>query len=360
MGVMVSYCLYFLVMVVSAKSLKAIPQFRRHSFNRDIRILFSFLVIFSLSAFRYFNNDMKGYAFYLFDNYVLPASSLQSLLQSKNYLEPIYWALYYLSKILTGRVWLFVIMTSFIMCFFYYEAIIYEEKTNNVDMMLMLLFSSLFMGFYSGLRQGMACAVFAFSIRYIIERKPVKYLFWVFIAGCIHKSGFLLIVFYPLINIRLKGVYKYMAMILVFCVLLTSGSVLGLLGDDYSVTQSVSGIMDMIVSMMLDVPFLVLYIILYPKMKRYLPNIEAYMLLYVTSFAITFSSSVLSIGRINWYLGFANVVLLPVSIRVLAEGMKPQSKRILKLLFFLYCAFYLYRTAVSWRCLPYQTWLQFL
>jgi len=76
---------------------------------------------------------------------------------------------------------------------------------------LMPLFSIMvyyYYGYFSGfsaIRQVMAAAVFFYSIRFIIDRKPLKYVGCILLAACFHISGFILMPLYFLANRNYKA-----------------------------------------------------------------------------------------------------------------------------------------------------------
>lgn len=62
-----------------------------------------------------------------------------------------------------------------------------------------------FFAIHSNIRQGMAMAIFLYSIKFIIEGKPWKYLSVIFIASLIHQSALILIPIYFLRAIKLNS-----------------------------------------------------------------------------------------------------------------------------------------------------------
>lgn len=86
------------------------------------------------------------------------------------------------------------------------------------------LFLTLFMGQFfwqwmNIMRQETAGCIFLFSTQYIIKKKPIKFLFWIIIASCFHKSAIILILTYPLACGKDITLNKYVQLIL----LLTTG-----------------------------------------------------------------------------------------------------------------------------------------
>ncbi len=61
---------------------------------------------------------------------------------------------------------------------------------------LILILGPLFLSWNNGIRQTLATCIFMYGSQYIIDRKFLKYLLWVFIASLFHKSAWLVLVFY--------------------------------------------------------------------------------------------------------------------------------------------------------------------
>lgn len=61
---------------------------------------------------------------------------------------------------------------------------------------LILVLGPLFLSWNNGMRQTLATCIFMFGSQYIVDRKFLKYLFWVFIASLIHKSAWIVLPFY--------------------------------------------------------------------------------------------------------------------------------------------------------------------
>ncbi len=61
---------------------------------------------------------------------------------------------------------------------------------------LILILGPLFLSWNNGIRQSLATCIIMYGSQYIIDRKFLKYLFWVFIATLFHKSAWLVLLFY--------------------------------------------------------------------------------------------------------------------------------------------------------------------
>ncbi|MFV0599416.1 MAG: EpsG family protein [Bacteroidales bacterium] len=61
---------------------------------------------------------------------------------------------------------------------------------------LILILGPLFLSWNNGIRQTLATCIIMYGSQYIVDRKFLKYILWVFIATLIHKSAWIVLLFY--------------------------------------------------------------------------------------------------------------------------------------------------------------------
>lgn len=61
---------------------------------------------------------------------------------------------------------------------------------------LILILGPLFFSWNNGIRQTLATCIFMYGSKYIVDRKFLKFLLWVFIASLFHKSAWIVLAFY--------------------------------------------------------------------------------------------------------------------------------------------------------------------
>lgn len=113
---------------------------------------------------------------------------------------------YTLLRITHNYFWLFFV-TSFLIVFCY----LYVFKKNSTDYTTSIfLFITLgtYTFFFNGLRQGIAMAIFALAIPYLIKRNFYKYFLICILASLFHNTALLMIPFYFLVNLNIKLEYK--------------------------------------------------------------------------------------------------------------------------------------------------------
>ena len=93
---------------------------------------------------------------------------------------------------------IFLGFLSFLQIFLVFKATDKEHRKIWKYLVLTFFFSCTWLSFNNGIRQELAFCIFCFSIRSIIERNFFKYCFLIILAALIHKSAYLLFLFYPL------------------------------------------------------------------------------------------------------------------------------------------------------------------
>lgn len=113
---------------------------------------------------------------------------------------------YFLLNFTHQYYWLFLI-TSFIVCFCCLSVI---KRFSHDYIFSIFLFITLgfYTFFFNGLRQGVAMAIFALSLPYLLEKKFILYFLICIFASFVHISALFMIPFYFLVNIRIKLIYK--------------------------------------------------------------------------------------------------------------------------------------------------------
>lgn len=88
--------------------------------------------------------------------------------------------------------------------------LIFFKKYSNHYLLSIFIFITfnLYTFFFNGLRQGIAMAIAIWSFPYIIEKKIIKFLFILIIASLFHQSALVLVLFYIILNLRIKLEYK--------------------------------------------------------------------------------------------------------------------------------------------------------
>lgn len=119
---------------------------------------------------------------------------------------------YFLLRITHNYFWLFFV-TSFIVVFSYLYIFRKNSKDYTSSVFIFITLGT-YTFFFNGLRQGLAMAVFAFAIPYLITKKFYKYFLICILASLFHTTAILMVPFYLLVNLKVKLVYKLITVFL--------------------------------------------------------------------------------------------------------------------------------------------------
>lgn len=86
---------------------------------------------------------------------------------------------------------------AFLQIFFYFYA--FKKDTYLIPFLsFYLITDAFFLYWMNGIRQGIAMTIWVFSLHFIVEKKPWKYIITVVAASLFHASAIVFLVFYPL------------------------------------------------------------------------------------------------------------------------------------------------------------------
>jgi|SRR5690554_421468 len=79
--------------------------------------------------------------------------------------------------------------------FFIYKA--FEKERYLYQFLgIVIIFAPHFLGWMDGIRQMLVATIFVWSIKYIFQKKLIKYILIILVSALIHRSAFLLLIFY--------------------------------------------------------------------------------------------------------------------------------------------------------------------
>lgn len=136
------------------------------------------------------------------------------------------WGLFNVAiKFLFNNYWFLIFAFSVIVCTLYYFTIKNMSPYPTCSIFLFLT-----LGFWgmSGtvMRQGIAMAISLISIKYIFEKKPIKFYLIVLLATLFHYSGLMFVVLYPISKVKINKKYFVGITILMVLILLFGDQVL--------------------------------------------------------------------------------------------------------------------------------------
>ena len=126
------------------------------------------------------------------------------------FIEPGYQALEYnLLKYTDSYFWLFFITALIVVSC--YLIIIKKYSVNYWFSVFLFITLGVYTFFFNGLRQGLAMAIFALALPYLLEKRLIPYLLICFLGSMFHNSALFMIPFYFVVNVRIKPTYRILA-----------------------------------------------------------------------------------------------------------------------------------------------------
>lgn len=98
-------------------------------------------------------------------------------------------------------------ITSLIFIFFYMNFIVGNSRLPALSIFLFLTLPPLYLASFNGIRQFLAVAIFAYSIRYIIDKSFVKFLLFILLGSSFHVTILLMLPLYFVLRKRLTAVH---------------------------------------------------------------------------------------------------------------------------------------------------------
>lgn len=128
----------------------------------------------------------------------------------EEFIEPGYQTLEYsLLQLTHNYFWLFFVTALIVV--YCYLSIIKKYSVNYGFSVFLFIALGVYTFFFNGLRQGLAMAIFALALPYLLEKRLIPYLIICFLAFLFHSTALFMIPFYFLVNLRIKPIYKILA-----------------------------------------------------------------------------------------------------------------------------------------------------
>ena len=284
----------------------------KHKYTKIMFSIISALPLFIVAAFRYgVGNDYFSYADY-FSN----SLHIQYMEYGFDFLIKI------IRNFTTNYVALFVVC-SFIFFYFIFKAI-YEQSVNPTLSIFLFVCAPYYFEFFSGMRQMMAVAIFLYSIKYIKQRKLLRYLIFNLIGASFHSSSFVFIPIYWLYNIRIT---PKMFFTLFLAILISRPMLKNILYEVIYMTNYASyiggqfdndhfGIVTFIIPL-----FIFLFAMMFynsNKEKKDELEVKEYQLycnlMFIQLLIASIQDLVPLITRLGWGFGISQIILIPLTI----------------------------------------------
>lgn len=116
---------------------------------------------------------------------------------------------YLLLSLTSDYFWLFFVTALIVV--YCYLIIIKKYSVDYWFSVFLFITLGVYTFFFNGLRQGLAMAIFALALPYLLEKRLMPYLIICFLASSFHLTALFMIPFYFLVNLRIRPCYKILA-----------------------------------------------------------------------------------------------------------------------------------------------------
>lgn len=317
-------------------------------YNNNISIEIFFCLFFLILSLRgiYIGNDTANYKFY-FEEY--SKLSFWEIFNRKG--DVIYILVNWLISRFTDNYQIFLSIMASLTLIPVYKQYACDRKYSFLKIILFMNMS-VFVMFFSGLRQSLAIAVGVIAYEFVKNKKPIWFLLMSFIASGLHHSGFMTFLLYPIYYLRLRKknlfliipvfifTFVFNKQIFTFLTMLAYK----VLGGKYDVGISATGAYTMII---LFAMFAILSYVIPDESKM---DKEAFGLRNYLLFAVLlqcFAPLHTLAMRMNYYF----IVFIPIAIAKFLEYAKKGNKKdaiiIEKVLIVFFLSYYLVTTYSS-------------
>lgn len=170
-----------------------------NSNKKNLFYKFNFILLFIFASCRYgVGADYVQYEGFFQKAKELSSVNLNYFLDNFHDIEYGYLLLESLIKQFTTQYQIMLLIMNIIMFSFLYKGI---ERYPNKNIQLFIFYCFIYLFYITSIyRQGIAMCILYYNLKYIEEKKFIKYLFFCILAGLFHKVSFLMIVVYFFAN----------------------------------------------------------------------------------------------------------------------------------------------------------------
>lgn len=256
-----------------------------------------------------------------------------------------YLILNYIISLFTDNFQVVIFITTLIPLILYYKAFEYEKENLSLFWTIFFFGTFLYLYFCGIIRLFIATSIIAYSLRFVFEKKTIKFILCVLLAVSFHYSAFIMLflLYFTTEKENQKRSNKLLIFLLVIIlpIILTiiSNYVLPNMGNRYSGYGEVTN--KSINIMTFDkVPLLVIAIILQKMIQKINKNARIYIIIYSFATIISIYSTMLDIGRMQWYCNMTICILIPSIYIAIKKSKSRELAYIYMLLMILYALLY--------------------
>lgn len=245
---------------------------------------------------------------------------------------------------------------SFLTVFFFVKAL-YRQSNWFVFTLFLFMTSGFYFQSLNTVRYYFALAIAAFSMEYVIKKDWVRFVLFILLAACFHKSVLVVLLLYPLARYQWKKIHGILAAVVCVSLIVFKDlyrEIVFLFYPYYENSVFDTGDTS-IVNIAKCIAVLVLCLIFWKKAIRDNINNRFYFYLNLGALLLyVFASFLPEISRIGYYMTFSQVFLIPGVISKIDKGwVRKGITAGVVLCFCAYFALFLRGAEESIRILPY-------
>lgn len=250
--------------------------------------------------------------------------------------------------------WIFTIC-AILFCTFTFLHILQTSPSPKLSAYLLVTTTYYFV-FLNATRQMVGCAILLYSLKYVKEKKLLKFIICVLLAGCFHYTCLLFIVVYFFNSLSLSRTAIVLSTIIVFVLSSPIASLINRIASFTYYGNYIGGHFDTsergYVTLLISAALIVFSTIYYRSDEEF----KLYYNLNIISLWLSaFVGKVVLIGRIRWMFGFSSIILIPMTL----DNIRDKKTRFLAgtAIVVLYAVYFYYTIGInnSANVLPYQT-----
>lgn len=246
-------------------------------------------------------------------------------------------------------------MYTLLSVFFISKFISYFSLNKMISLYVYITFPVFFIASFNGIRQFLAIAIFAYAIKFIVERNIYKYIFFILLASLFHKTAITTILLYFILNKELKIKQFFIILMAYTLILFFFEKIVILIGFEFYlsfINQSISNKINPLVFILI-IFFLIIYNLKFEYKEIALNLIFIAILLGITPIFVTVQDNL--IIRLSSYFTIAIIFILPNLIYLIKNNCL---KGMYILIIIVFGGSYLFRNIYfmgeDYKLVPYQ------
>lgn len=237
-------------------------------------------------------------------------------------MEPGYLILNYIISLFTKDFQVLLFLTSCVPIIFYFKAIEYERKNVNLFLAVFLFGTLMYLYFFGIIRLFIASSIATYALRFVFEKKSYKFVIAILIAATMHYSAvFMLFLLYFSTEKadkprKIKNIIFLVTIAMPLIIILISQVIFPSMGDKY-IGYTTMNSFSLSIDQFDKLPITLLAIFLYKDLIKINKNTKIFITLCALTTVISVYSTIVNIGRIQWYFNFTICILLPMMVRAI-------------------------------------------